>query len=234
MSTIHADTERFVAERFDAAHARFKASLAPSDHRLRAILDALGSVEGCRILDIGCGKGRFARALEDRGALPVGIDVSHAMLAEALSIDRVRASAGRLPFGDASFDAVIAVESFQHLPDVDGAIQEAARVLRPGGRLVIIDKNRGALNSQRCWLPNTLIKWIDEFRGLALYRPGEVGRERWFAPRRLRRSLERAGLREISDAGLLGPREAGRAIFKNHPRFREMWIWQGRRPGGER
>ena len=80
---------------------------------------------GRRVLDLGCGKGRFSGRLSDAGRTVVGLDLSAAMLAEATGIDRVRASARRLPFGPASFDGVVAVEVFEHL---------APRVARPGLR----------------------------------------------------------------------------------------------------
>ena len=90
--------EAEVAFRFDSLHRRFKPSIARDDYRLRGIVDALEPLLGKRILDLGCGKGRFARALQARGAQVVGLDLSAAMLAEATGVPRVRATARRLPF----------------------------------------------------------------------------------------------------------------------------------------
>ena len=73
--------------------------------------------DGRRVLDLGCGKGRFATRLAESGAEVVGIDLSAAMLAEAKGLARVRGSARRLPFASATFDAVVAVEVFEHLAD---------------------------------------------------------------------------------------------------------------------
>ena len=81
--------EAEVALRFDTLRHRFKATLAGNDYRLQAILDASGPVNGLRILDLGCGKGRFARALVAKGARVVGLDLSPGMLAEAGGIHRV-------------------------------------------------------------------------------------------------------------------------------------------------
>ena len=71
--------EAEVAFRFDSLHRRFKPSIARDDYRLRGIVDALEPLLGKRILDLGCGKGRFARALQalrspGGGARPVGGD----------------------------------------------------------------------------------------------------------------------------------------------------------------
>ena len=74
--------EAEVAFRFDSLQRRFKPSLAGADYRLRGIVDALEPLLGKRILDLGCGKGRFARALQALGAQVVGLDLSAAMLAE--------------------------------------------------------------------------------------------------------------------------------------------------------
>ena len=86
-----AEHEAVVAARFDALCARFKRVLAPDDARLRAIVESLSPLAGRRVLDLGCGKGRFARSLAERGADVVGLDFSSGMLAEATGIARVRA-----------------------------------------------------------------------------------------------------------------------------------------------
>ncbi len=179
-----ATREAIVAARFDALHERFKPSLAHDDPRLSAILAGLGPVEGLRMLDLGCGKGRFARALAGRGAELIGLDLSRGMLAAADGLDRVQASARRLPFRSSSFDAVLAVEVLEHLEPqaLDPVLAEARRVLRPGGRFVIVDKNVCSWNAERPWLPSVALKWIDERRGLWMYSPRDRVRERWFLP----------------------------------------------------
>ncbi len=164
-----ANYEAAVAARFDDLHGRFKSEVAEDDPRLLSIAESLRPLDGRRVLDLGCGKGRFARALVDRGARVVGLDVSEAMLAGAdrAGLDRVRASARRLPFRPSSFDAAIAVEVFEHLAPqaVDDVCAEVQRVLRPGGTFVVVDKNLYSLNAQRPWLPSVTVKWIDERRG---------------------------------------------------------------------
>ena len=184
--------EAEVASRFDALHRRFKDAIAPDDYRLAGVLDALGPVAGMRVLDVGCGNGRIARALQDRGASVAGLDMSAAMLAEAHGVARVRGSARRLPFASGGFDAVIAVEVFEHLDPKTWplAIAEARRVLSPRGSLAIVDKSLASLDARRPWLPSALVKAIDERRGLWMYPSGGPARERWFWPRRLRKVLQ--------------------------------------------
>ena len=75
-----AEHEAIVASRFDALHGRFKDVIDADDPRLRGVVDSLGPLAGRRILDLGCGKGRFARALAAQGASVVGLDLSAAML----------------------------------------------------------------------------------------------------------------------------------------------------------
>jgi ubiquinone/menaquinone biosynthesis C-methylase UbiE len=106
----------------------------------RAVRDALGPVEGRRVLEIACGTGRFGVALAERGASVVGLDVSPAMLARARDRARdagvadrvafVRGDAAALPFPDDAFDAVVAVR-FLHLAATPGRfLAELARVSR--------------------------------------------------------------------------------------------------------
>ncbi|SNZ13108.1 Ubiquinone/menaquinone biosynthesis C-methylase UbiE [Natronoarchaeum philippinense] len=105
-----------------------------------AVLDAIGPVDGKDVLEIACGTGRFTAMLAERGADVVGLDISAEMLAEARqkakasgvgdAVEFLRGDAGRLPFEDDEFDAVIAMRFF-HLADTPAAyLDELQRVSR--------------------------------------------------------------------------------------------------------
>ena len=101
---------------------------------------AAGDLDGRRTLDVGCGTGTLAAALADRGAKVWGVDASTEMLAQARAKgSRARFKEGNaeaLPFKDGWFERVVMRLSLQHV-DRSRALAEAARVLVPGGRIVI-------------------------------------------------------------------------------------------------
>jgi SAM-dependent methyltransferase len=226
---LTSDHDAFVAARFDESEARFKAEVAPEDVRLLAVLDSLGPLQGRRVLDLGCGKGRFAAHLARAGAEVVGLDLSASMLAHASGLDRVRASAKRLPFADGTFDAVVAIEVIEHVGAVGLVLDEARRVLKAGGRLAIVDKNVGALDANRPWLPSLVLKRIDERRGLWMYPSGGPVVERWFRPGGLKKRLRR-DFEAVRVAYLLRPEEAGWLVFRAVPAARLMVLWSARVP----
>lgn len=101
--------------------------------------DAVAETRPARVLDVGCGLGEAAERLaKEVGADVRAIDVSARMveLTRARGIDAQVADVEEVPFEDASFDAVFAGWVLYHVPNVDQAIAECARVLKPGGRLV--------------------------------------------------------------------------------------------------
>ena len=107
-------------------------------------LQLLGPVRGRSTLEVGCGAGRWSVALARAGAFPVGLDLSGRQLEKAHRVASaararvrwVRGDAERLPFGPAAFDIVFADWGAFTFCDPRRAVPEAARVLRPGGRLV--------------------------------------------------------------------------------------------------
>ncbi len=222
--------DRYVRSRFDALAPRFRDVVAPTDFRLDAIRRALPALAGRRVLDLGAGKGRFARHLDQAGARVVALDASESMLSAASGLDRVQAAADRLPFADAVFDAVIAVEMIEHLARIQPTLDEIHRVLRPGGTVVLIDKNCLALDARMPVVPAVARKWLDERRGRWMYPPGAPVRERWFVPRRLARRLG-SRFEDIRVEHLSRPEEASWAVFRLLPSTRLFTLWAARRRG---
>jgi ubiquinone/menaquinone biosynthesis C-methylase UbiE len=148
-------------------------------------------VRGCkRILDAGCGNGRYTRFLlkqADPDALVTGFDYSLGMLERArerLHSSRPTQAAAdltRLPYADASFDAIVCGWVLEHLPDPRPGLRELARVLRPGGKLLLLateDTLTGAMCS-RLWhcrtYNRTALRRVAEECGL------HWERELWFS-----------------------------------------------------
>jgi SAM-dependent methyltransferase len=125
-------------ERADGYH-RFFGSL--TTQVIEPLLDAAGVGAGKRVLDVASGPGYCAAAAAARGAEAVGVDVAGEMvtLARRLHprIEFVQGSAERLPFDDASFDAVVGNFLILHLGRPEQGAAELVRVLEPGGRLAL-------------------------------------------------------------------------------------------------
>ncbi|NUU25142.1 MAG: methyltransferase domain-containing protein [Streptomycetaceae bacterium] len=133
------------AERYERHVAPIMAPFIP------AILDAAALPPGGALLDLACGTGFVARAalpsLDPDGRI-VGVDVNPEMLEVAAAhtpadapdrptVSWRHASADELPFPAAQFDAVVCQQGAQFFPDLDAALAEATRVLRPGGRIAV-------------------------------------------------------------------------------------------------
>ena len=122
----------------------FPSTIDPRIYHVRLILEHFGDLEGKRILDVGCGKGRFARILLEKNpsAQVCGLDLSPEMLKFVpAGIRGIAGSMTALPFPSEAFDFVYATESLEHAVEIETAVSEMCRVLKPGGRLAIIDKN---------------------------------------------------------------------------------------------
>jgi SAM-dependent methyltransferase len=115
--------------------------------RRRGLLDVLGLHRGEHVLDVGCGPGFLTAELEEvvgRDGRVCGVDLSEAMLALARTrcgdqVELVAGDATRLPFADAEFDAAVATQVYEYVAEVETALVELHRVLRPAGRVVVVD-----------------------------------------------------------------------------------------------
>ncbi len=135
---------------WDAAAVQWAARIRGGEANREVILDEahlalLGHVRGLTVLDLGCGEGRFARMLSERGARVTGVDVAPTMVrlaqemedASPLGVRYLTRDAARLDgLADGAFELVVAYMSFMDIEDHCGAIREAGRVLRPNGRFV--------------------------------------------------------------------------------------------------
>src|ERR1019366_4929606 len=103
-------------------------------------------VRGKRVLDIACGEGYGAAALQKAGAARVtGVDISEAACFHARSkygIDAKLGAAEKIPLGEGSVDVVVSFETIEHIPNPDRFLDECVRVLVPGGRLIISTPNK--------------------------------------------------------------------------------------------
>ena len=122
-----------VARRYDAAWGDLTRSFVPH------LLEAAQAARGDRLLDVACGPGYVAVAARSLGAVPVGVDVSGEMIRVARlrnpEIEFVAGDAQALEFDNGSFDVVTIGFGLPHLPRPSAALEEARRVLKPGGRL---------------------------------------------------------------------------------------------------
>jgi arsenite methyltransferase len=181
----------------EEASRRVEATYRTADvvQQRRATLQALRLRRGERVLDIGAGPGmlacEMAEAVGPDGAVQ-GVDPSDSMLAIARSrqpppssapVAHTRGDAVGLPFADGSFDAAVSTQVYEYVPDMPRALAEVRRVLRPGGRLAILDTDWDSIvwhSSDPERMRRVLAAWEDHLAHADL-------------PRRLGALLEDAG-----------------------------------------
>ncbi len=125
--------------RFNVRQATWGLATGPEAQGL--VVDALAAISPSRVLEVGPGKGELAeRMAQELGADVVAVDQSERMveLTRSRGIAAIVGDVQALPFDDGSFDAAVAAWMLYHVPDVDRAIAELHRVVRPGGRLVAV------------------------------------------------------------------------------------------------
>jgi SAM-dependent methyltransferase len=173
---------------------------APADpepwewERRRALL--IGEVRpGERVLDLGCGAGRFVAALREAGADPVGVELAEAALERArvnapgADLRLVEAD-GSLPLEHASVDLVWCSEVLEHVPDTAHLLLEVRRVLRPGGRLLVTVPDHGRFRTVLI----VLTRFESHFDPLGQH-------VRFYTRRSLASTLEHAGFEDVRVRG---------------------------------
>jgi SAM-dependent methyltransferase len=209
--------------RLPDAYRRWRASrLGQITDRLEEdlVLRLIGPPAGLRILDVGCGDAALVVALAQRGALVAGIDVDPNMLsagharaaANCVAADLMQGDIRSLPFADDSFDIVLAVTVLCFVGDAARAVREMARVLRPGGRLVIGELGRWSLWAAR----RRVSGWLGS----------RVWRSATFRTMRALKGL-------VTDAGLAVTAERGAVYYPPHGAMATMFApfdaWLGKR-----
>jgi demethylmenaquinone methyltransferase/2-methoxy-6-polyprenyl-1,4-benzoquinol methylase len=130
----------------------------------RATRAALDLRPGERVLDVGAGTGVSTEELARSGAYAVGADISLGMLRAGRrarpDVPLLAGDALRLPFPDATFDAVTISFALRNVVDTDAALQEFARVTRPGGRLVVCELSHPSNAAFRTAYLSYLLRWL--------------------------------------------------------------------------
>ena len=190
--------------------------LEPSDFALRRrfLLERVRT--GDRVLDVGCGEGRFASELVRAGASVVGIDVAEEPLRRARARDpeldlRLVAEDGPWELADASFDVVWAGEVIEHVADTAAWLSEVRRVLRSGGSLLVSTPDHGRL---------ALVRLALSRRAFAAHFNPLSDHLRFYSRETLTRVLGELGLQEIRVRSAGGQPGARRLLLADAIRSR--------------
>jgi SAM-dependent methyltransferase len=160
---------------------------------------------GERVLDLGCGAGRFVAALRNAGADPVGVELADGALERArrnVPGADFRAMTDAIPLEDSSVDLVWCSEVLEHVPDTAGLLSEIRRVLKTGGRLL-------ATTPSHEFPRRALLRWDEHFDPLGQH-------VRFYSRRSLTRTLETFAFEAVevsSKRGMLVARARKARLF---------------------
>lgn len=133
---------------FEVQAPGFHESIGKEDGRYQAVLREIGNMADCHaVCDIGCGKGNYLRNLmEDTAGRDICFacaDISEKVMGSVpAGVEKRRGTLTCIPYPDASFDLVYTAEALEHAVYPKNAVKELLRVTKPGGRVVVVDKNR--------------------------------------------------------------------------------------------
>jgi len=135
--------------------------------RYASFVDANAPCRPARILDVGCGAGWSTLLLREKGHTAEGLDLHGDRLEAASALPDLRYTQGdaqAMPFPDGSFDVVSMYQVLEHVPDPKLALENGLRVLRPGGRLVVVGPNLLSFGVNLYWALRTTARSISEGR----------------------------------------------------------------------
>lgn len=142
------------------------------------------------VLDLGCGEGQIARRLASAGSRVVGMDPTRALLEEArgraAGPTYVQASGSAIPVSSEPFDAVLVSLVLEHTPSLASTVSEIARVLRPGGRLVLVLNHPLLQSPGSGWIEDHVLDPPDSYWRVGPYLEDIEFEEQFDAERRVR------------------------------------------------
>ena len=146
---------------FELMHSVFPDEISSKDGRLLILQKCLPSNSDSKILDVGCGKGRYLKHLNDGHRKLVGMDISSSILSLVPEdIETRLGSITKIEAKDGEFDFIYTIECLEHCVHLEGAVNELVRVTKDGGSFLIIDKHKNRIRSKVWKIPD----WEQWFR----------------------------------------------------------------------